>query len=237
MKTPTLYRSPLAFAAALAISALTLPALAQSTTEAAAKAANAAKSTAQDRETMKLSQDGFQAMRAVHEARIAIFNGNPQGARDLLVKARTSLDAAARDLPIFVVDVKTGVKGKIVDDTRTVERLDTIPIDGQVVLADSFIDTPAKKAHIDKANEHIAKGRGKEATDELRLAEVDASFTRVLMPLQATTKRVAEANTLVGEQKYYEANLALKAAEDGLRIDSVLLTETPMAKAGAKPKS
>jgi hypothetical protein len=237
MKTPTLYRSPLAFAAALAISALTLPALAQSTTEAAAKAVNAAKATAQDREVMKLSQEGFQAMRAVHEARIAIFNGNPQGARDLLVKAKTSLDNAAKDLPIFVVDVKTGVKGKIVDDTRTVEKLDIIPIDGQVVLADSFIDTPAKKAHIDKANEHIAKGRGKEATDELRLAEVDASFTRVLMPLQATTKRVAEANRLVGEQKYYEANLALKAAEDGLRVDSVLLSETPMAKAGAKSKS
>lgn len=249
MRSPNLYRSPLTLAAALAVSALALPALAQSATEVAGKStkmataasaanvANTAKADAQDREMMKLSQDGFQAMRSVHEARIAIFNGNPQVARDSLVKAKAALDAATKDLPIFVVDVKTGVKGKIVDDTKTVDKLDIIPIDGQVVLADSFIDTPAKKAHIDKANEHIAKGRSKEAADELRLAEVDASFSRVLMPIQATTKRVAEASKLVGEQKYYEANLALKAAEDGLRVDSVVLTEAPMVKSAAKPKS
>jgi hypothetical protein len=237
MNTLTVYRSPLALAAALAISALALPAFAQSSAETAGKAANAAKTAAQDREVMKLSKEGFQAMRSVHEARIAIFNGNPDAAREALAKAKASLDLAGKDLPIFVVDVKTGVKGKIVDDTKTVEKLDVIPIDGQIVLADSFIDTPAKKAHIDKANEHIAKGRGKDATDELRLAEVDASFTRVLMPLQSTTKRVADASRLVSEQKFYEANLALKAAEDGLRFDEVVLTEAPASKAAAKPKS
>jgi hypothetical protein len=238
MSFHTFSRSPLALAAALMLSAAALPALAQTTKDGAAKATAAAttgaKASAEDRDLMKLSQDGFQAMRDVRAARIAIFNGNPQVAHDQLAAAKVSLQAATKEAPVFVVDVKTGMNGKIVDDTKSVDRVDTVPIDGQIVLADSFVDAPAKKAHIDKANEHIAGGRGKAAIDELKLAEVDASFTRVLMPLQATTKHVDEASKLVDEKKYYEANLALKAAEDGLRLDSITLSETPKPKMAAK---
>ena len=111
---------------------------------------------------------------------------------------------------------------------------DAIPIDGQVMLADSYIDSPVKKVHIGKANKHFAKGDCKAATDELRLAEVDASFSRVLMPLDATARHVAEAMKLLAEHKYYESNLALKAVQDGLRTDSIVLSEMPIAQSAAK---
>jgi hypothetical protein len=201
--------------------------LAQTAAAPSAKSAPVAKTASQDREMLKLSQQGYQAMRDVRIARIAIFNGDPKAAADMLGKAAKSLAAARTEAPVFVVDVKTGVQGKIVEDTTSIDRLDAIPIDGRIVLSDDYIDTPAKKAHIDKVNEHFAKGRGKEASDELRLAEVDASFSRVLMPLDATTRHVAEATRLMGEHKYYEANLALKAAVDGLRVDSVVPSEAP----------
>jgi len=45
------------------------------------------------------------------------------------------------------------------------------------------------------------------------------------MPLKATAKHVDTAISLLKEHKYYEANLALKAAEDGLITDTVLLAE------------
>lgn len=195
-----------------------------------------AQASALDKDIMKLSQNGFQAERAIHGARIAIFEGDPTRAKQLLTKAYTLLAAAVKEAPVVDVDIKTGVKGKVIDNTTLSEKVDVIPIDGQLVLADSFVDKPEKKKHIDKANEHFAKGRSQQAIDELKLAEVDASFTRVLMPLEATKKHIDEATKLIAQNKYYEANLALKAAEDGLRVDSVVLSEAPKAAATtAKP--
>jgi len=234
MKVQTLNRTPLVLATALLLAATAGPALAQTSKDAAAKATTTAKANAEERDVMKLSQDGFQAMHSVRAARLAIFDGNPQAARDLLAAAKTSLQAASKEAPVFMVDVKTGMNGKIVADATSVDKADVVPIDGQIVLADSFIDTPAKKAHIDKADQQIAAGRKKDAIDELKLAEVDASFSRVLMPLQATARHIDEASKLVDNKKYYEANLALKAAEDGLRTDSITLSEVPKTKLAAK---
>ncbi|MEJ8845639.1 YfdX family protein [Variovorax rhizosphaerae] len=197
------------------------------------KSAEMAKAPTAEQALMKVSQDGYMAVRAARGARMDIFNGNIKGATDLLARANASLTAAKKDAPMFIVEVKTGMDGKVVKDTTSVDRANLVPIDGQIVLADNYIDTPAKRAHIDKANEHFSKGRAKEGRDELRLAEVDAAFTRVLMPIDATAKNVAEATRLLGEKKYYEANLALKAVEDGLRIDTVALSEPVKA---ASPK-
>ena len=48
-----------------------------------------------------------------------------------------------------------------------------------------------------------------------------------MLPLESTKKRVADAEKLAGDHKYYEANLALKAAEEGIVIDAVDLIGTP----------
>jgi hypothetical protein len=234
MKTRNSMRTPLAIAVALTLCTTAYNALAETAPNTATKATASAPASAQDHDLMRLSNDGFQAMRAVRSARIAIFNGNPKIAKEMLDKAKVSLHAAAKDAPIFVVDVKTGVKGEVVNDTVSVDQLNLIPIDGQIVLADSFVDSPAKKAHIDKSNQHISKGESKQAIDELKLAEVDATFSRVLMPLQSTTRLVDDAAKLVTDEKFYQANLALKAAEDGLRFDSVALSEAPKKAAKAK---
>jgi hypothetical protein len=43
-----------------------------------------------------------------------------------------------------------------------------------------------------------------------------------------------KAATVTAQPKYCEANLALKAAEDGLRVDSVVLSEAPMTTLAAQ---
>ena len=181
-------------------------------------------------ELMKVSQDGFDAMRTVRAARIAIFNGEPKLAIKMLGKAKVELDAAAKDASKFIENIKTMVGEAIVEDKTGTAKMDWIPIDGQVSLANTFVPSPEKTEHINKANEYFKKGRSKEAIEELRLAEIDVTYTCVLMPLQATTKCVAEATRLAEEHKYYEANLALKVAEDGLIIDSVSLIAMPKHK-------
>jgi hypothetical protein len=63
----------------------------------------------------------------------------------------------------------------------------------------------------------------------LREADIGLSVSRVLMPVKDTITHVDKAIELFGEHKYYEANLSLKAAEDGLIVDSVLLYEPIVA--------
>ena len=112
-----------------------------------------------------------------------------------------------------------------------------IPIDGQISLADTYVPTPEKKEHIAKANEHFKGGRAKEAVEELRLGEIDVTYSRVMMPLTATKKCLADAMQLATEHKYYEANLSLKAAEDGVIVDSVGLADVPQYKGGTKDQT
>ena len=114
------------------------------------------------------------------------------------------------------------------DDKSASDKMDLIPIDGDIAIADTFVPTPEKKKHIEKANEHLKAGHSKEALEELRLGEVDVVCTRVMLPLEATQKRVADAEKLANDHKYYEANLALKAAEDGLVVESVDLEGNPV---------
>lgn len=47
-----------------------------------------------------------------------------------------------------------------------------------------------------------------------------------MMPLAATQTHLQTATDLIAKKQYYEANLALKAAEDGLKIDTISLVDT-----------
>lgn len=58
-------------------------------------------------------------------------------------------------------------------------------------------------------------------------------FTMALAPLDRTMADVDMAAKLMDEGKYYEANAAMKKAEDGVRYDSVAAVAVP-EKAGAK---
>ncbi len=109
----------------------------------------------------------------------------------------------------------------LVADAISADAPDFIAIDGRVVLPDGFVATPEQQAHLDNANEHLATQRAAQAMDELRRAQANAQFTRVLMPLQATTRSIAEATRLLDANVNQQARLVLEAAEAGLRTRAV----------------
>lgn len=229
MSVHTFYRSPIALAVALTLASAAYPVFAQSaapaTATATAQANAAAPAGSVDQDLMRLSDEGMQAMRAVHAARIALFNGDPQAASEALTVAKASLQVAKVDEPINVVDVSATRKGEVVADEVFAAKMNLVPIDGRITLDETLVKDPGQKAHVANAGEHMAQGRTKAAVHELKLAEVDASFTRVLMPLQGTRRQVDKASKLVDAKQYYEANLALKAAEQGLQIDTVVVSQ------------
>ena len=173
------------------------------------------------------SQAGNAAIQSIRGARLAIFNGNLTTAKQLLDKAKASVENAAKEAPTFDTTTTMSVQGRVVGSEDQKMRAGLVPVDGQVVVADDFVLTPEKQAHIDKANEHLKKGETKQALAELRLADIDVNYSRVWMPIAGSQNHLDEAIKLVNDGKYYEANLALKAIEDSLTTDSVTLAEVP----------
>jgi hypothetical protein len=224
------YLAAPALASAFALALFAHPGLAQTASSApkpATAATAPAKPDAAAQDIMKFSQDGNNAMREIAAARVAIFNGEPKLASDMITKAKTSVAKAELEAPTFTVKTTTSVEGQKLGTKSETDKAQMVPVDGQVVLADDFVPTPEKVAHISKANEHFKNGKHKEALEELRLGEVEVMYNRVWMPLASTYKHIEQASKLMNDHKYYEANLALKAVGDSLTTDSVTLTEVP----------
>ncbi len=160
-------------------------------------------------DAMKVCEDGFAATRAMHEARIAIFNGDTELCDQMLAKAHEALELVSK--VEAVANVKT----------------DLIPINGSLRLAETFVPDEQAAQHIAKANEHFQNGESAKGLEELKSGEIEVNFSRVLMPVEATKKRLVDAMNFAKEQKFYEANLALKSAEEGLEFDSIRLFEQP----------
>lgn len=175
----------------------------------------------------RFSNDGKTFIEEVGAARTAIFNGDPKTAKDLMNKAQASLKAAKKDAPTYNIKTTTSVRRDEVGIADATTTATLVPVDGQIVIADDYSFNPEKKAHIDKANEHLKKGESKEALEELRLAQIDVGFNRTWIPIAASEKHLDDAIKLADDSEYYEANLALKAIEAGFTTDSVSLAESP----------
>jgi glucan-binding YG repeat protein len=186
----------------------------------------------------KVSKEGRAAMRDVRWARVAIFDGQPKQATEMLEQAKKNLALVEKQAPEMVVSVQTKqqVGDKTIDEAKTTETSDLIPIDAGLALSEDFVATPERKEQIAKANEHLKKGETSKAIEVLHAADIGLSVTRVLMPVKATIMHVEKAIELLNDHKYYEANLSLKAAEEGQIVDTMLLFE-PVAseKKAAEP--
>ena len=182
------------------------------------------------RDFMTLSADGAVAFRTLHMARIAIFEADPVVAKKLLADTRAALAKAKVDSTAFMKaegDLKAPKGMNAAPGAVSAPAVAWLPIDGQLTLGEDFVATPAKAAAVAEANKHLEKGQRKEAIEKLKLADVNVVFTMALAPLDRTMADVDMAAKLMDEGKYYEANAAMKKAEDGVRYDSVAAIAVP----------
>ena len=124
-------------------------------------ASAAARPTPEVRAMTRFSNDGKAFTDDVRAARTAIFNGDPKTAKELMTKARASLEAAKKDAPSFNIKTTTSARGKVVSIEQANMTATLIPVDGQMMIADDYTINPEKQAHIGKANEHLKKGEPK----------------------------------------------------------------------------
>lgn len=173
----------------------------------------------QQKDLLQVAQQGYNAMMNVQHARAALFNGQPDQAQKLAKEAQILLSSDSTDWSKFVKANKTA---PLAGDNYVI-------INASMSVAEDFISTPAKQKAISQANEKIKAGDRQGALETLRLAGIGIVENQALMPLKQTQQNVAKALDLMKHSKYYEANLALKAAEDGIIIDSESVIGTPAA--------
>ena len=182
---------------------------------------------------MMVSNEGFQAERDIRAARVAIFDGGIDQAKALVKNAQAELSSVASQTPNFysgnnqgqVPNSQAGTQKAT--DNKQVATKDLIPIDVQMMVADDMVLTPEKAAKVKEANEHLKNGETDKAMDTLKQGAIDITYTRLLMPVDGTTVHVTAAENLLNQGKYYEANLALKAAQDLVQTDTIMLGDTP----------
>ncbi len=182
-----------------------------------ADAVAAATQSKSDGALLKTVDEAYKALREIRAARLAIFNGQAEQASKFVADAQKDLAAAKALVPTHAIK-----------DKKTPQAGDSyLPIDTSLTLAEGFKATPEKQTAIGKANEHLSKGDHKQAVEVLKAANIDITVSAALIPTQASLAHVADAAKLMGEKKYYEANIALKAVEDSIIIVSYSLDDVP----------
>lgn len=116
-----------------------------------------------------------------------------------------------------------------IGDTENPETADRyLPVDVSVTLNEDFVVTPENKAAPDTAYQQVRKGEKDSAIETLNLARNDADLPAALPPVAAVTTQLEKAQTFMEEGKYLDANVALKAVEDSIRIRSYTIDAIPM---------
>jgi hypothetical protein len=230
-----------------AIAALFIATTAITTSVYAMDHKNSAEKTV-EQDISRLSKDGHKAMMDVREARLAIYNAQPDKAKADIESAQKALAKAKVDNTSFMkaeAALKTPGEQKHLNPPADAATGKTpiawLPINGALGIDEDFSGTPAKVAGVAKANGQLKNGQQKEAMETLRLSDINISFVMQVAPFDKTAQGVDHAAQFINSGKYYEANQALKAVEDGIRYDVVdvsatakqATTKTPAATTGA----
>ncbi|ACB95362.1 YfdX family protein [Beijerinckia indica] len=207
-------------------------------------AAETAKEVANDKvvaeDFAKLSNDGHLAFEDIELARQAIYDGDTQSAVKLVAEAQQALTRAKADDSQFLKAAselspapKTSADAAK-PEADAAKSVAWIPVDSEFVLNENLAGSRVKSAAVATANRHLRQGKAGKAHEVLKVTGAEADFILVVAPLQDTIDTVAHAASLLESHDYYNANLALKQAQDGLRFISKDVIATPKKKDAAK---
>ncbi|ELH9724502.1 YfdX family protein [Salmonella enterica] len=160
-----------------------------------------------------IAQAGNAAMQDVQLARVALFDGDTSGAKRLLNDANKKINDDQTDWSKYIKkDKKTPIDGD-----------GYVVINATMAVSEDYQASEAKNKAVRDANEKLNKGDRKGAIEVLKLAGITVSESQVLMPLKATRNDIRKAINLFNEGKYYQSNLILLSAEEGIILDTEVI--------------
>jgi hypothetical protein len=176
---------------------------------------NTAEQTRADQDLIKVSEDALMTIRNVGSARLALFNGLPSKAQVYTDAAVTRAAATLKDADKYSLDIKTSKK----DGERYV------PFSTGLIVAETLEPDKEKHEHIALDNKHRHKVESQKAMEALKVDEIGMAVSTELLPVKTAKSYIEDAAKLIGEGKYYQANLSLKAVQDSV-ITEIIDTNT-----------
>jgi len=169
-----------------------------------------AKTIQTNRDLDRASNDTMLTMRDLHEARIAIFNGEMDAARTHVDAAQTRVNAAVNEAKTYARDVKKADQ----DDWY-------IPYDTSLAVVDTFQPKDTKAAQSkDKTGTQAQPVSQQSQQEQFTLNEEDIAVSAGLVPVRFAQQHIAQAAKLLAKGDYFQANLALKAVDDAVMIQT-----------------
>lgn len=195
------------------------PAAATTATETKAPTTDAAKTTAKEDttedlivlENIQISGSARTILTNVHNARVALFEGQDQAAMQIVEKA----NAAFKD-----------------DVTKNSIKLEGdkgygVPVDYSIEFAEDFKPTPDNAAVIAKAGHEAKSGNTPAAVKIMRGAGIELSIKYAMLPAADTVEKLDKVMSDLKEKKFYEANLALKSIETSVFVEDFEIDAAP----------
>lgn len=167
---------------------------------------------------LRTSDEIMLALKAMRAARLAILDGAPDRAKEFVGEAIKNLKEAQADADVLTVETK-----------QSADASDTyVPFETSMSLAEGFMPADDDIEKIKEAQDYLVKGDEMKAAEVLNLADVDVVVTAALLPINGSVKHAEEAVNFITGESYYEANLALKAIEDSVVVDTYPADTVPM---------
>ena len=167
---------------------------------------------------LRLSEEGRTAIMSAQAARLELFNNKPDAAKSEVERGIKALEAAQATMNSVVIP------GTDASDAKP----EYLPFDSKMGLSETFTVTPEKQAALGKATGMFDKNAPDKAIEVLREAAVEVTVSTALLPAQATLVELQEAQKLINDGKYFEANVALKSIEDSVIVRTFGIDAIPV---------
>lgn len=243
--------------------AATNAASANASSGSAAADSNSTQSSPEAADISGISEHGMTAISDIQLARMAINDGYTDKAGELLNQARTLLDQVEEENPPVTVRTEVKVGDQPAKKKSVTGKPNMIPILSEIGIIEAVVpeeagsaaasDDPGsssdadsstahsskvqKSAAIAKAKTQLQQGDAQAAVETLEPVELALVARVVSMPLKETSQHLDEARNQLADSKFHEANLSLKAIEDGLVVATKSVIESVAAMAPNSSKT
>lgn len=167
---------------------------------------------------LRLSEEARTAITSAQAARLELFNNNPEGAKASVDRGIGALEAAQATMKTVVIPGTDAADAKA----------EYLPFDSNMSLAETFTVTPETEVALGKAKGMFEANSPDKAIDVLREASVDVMVSTALLPGEATLTELRNAQKLIADGKFFEANVALKSIEDSVIVRSFGIDAIPV---------
>ncbi|MHA3914452.1 YfdX family protein [Halovulum sp. GXIMD14793] len=159
-------------------------------------------------EMLQTADEALMAVTRARAARLALFENDIDAAKARVAEAMAEF-----------VDAELKFNDLTIGDTEVPEgAAEFLPFDISMTLDETFTVTEEAKQALTEAGALFQSGSDDEAIETLRLASIDVNISAALLPIVDTSEQLTAAQAALDEGKYFEANLALKALEDGVVV-------------------